>query len=77
VIERIKQEISLVRLAESQGHQLKKHGKDYALNCPFHEDKTASLLVQYPSTIRGSFSCLANRWRRRACSTGRRVADSK
>lgn len=40
VIERIKRDVSLVRLAESQGYQLKKHGKDYALSCPFHEEKT-------------------------------------
>ena len=39
VIEQIKQEVSLVRLVESQGHQLKKHGKDYALNCPFHVER--------------------------------------
>ncbi len=30
---------------ESQGHQLKKHGKDYILNCPFHDDKTVSLVI--------------------------------
>ena len=34
VIERINRDVSLVRLAESQGHQLKKYGKDYALSCP-------------------------------------------
>ena len=44
-IKRIKREFSLVRLVESQGHRLKKRGKDYALNCPFHEDRTASLLI--------------------------------
>ena len=51
VIEQIKQEVSLVRLVESQGHVLKRHGKDYALNCPFHEDKTASLIITPKSNL--------------------------
>ena len=66
VIERIKQEISLVRLAESQGHQLKKHGKDYALNCPFHEDKTASLIITPKSNL---WHCMG------ACNQGGSVID--
>ena len=35
VIERLKNEVSLVRLMESQGFELKKHGKDYVCRCPF------------------------------------------
>lgn len=34
VIQRIKQETSLARLVESQGYDLKKHGKDYVCRCP-------------------------------------------
>lgn len=33
-IERLKQEVSLQRLAERQGIALKKHGKDYLRLCP-------------------------------------------
>ncbi len=44
-IERLKQNISLVRLAEGQGIALKKHGKDYLGCCPFHDDKTPSLVI--------------------------------
>lgn len=66
VIEQIKQEISLVRLVESQGHQLKKHGKDYALNCPFHEDKTASLIITPKSNL---WHCMG------ACNAGGSVID--
>lgn len=55
VIEWIKQDIPLVRLVESQGHQLKEHGKDYALNCPFHEDNSASLIITASRS-------LATRW---------------
>lgn len=41
-IEKIKNKVSLVRLAETQGHTLKKHGKDFILSCPFHDDKKRS-----------------------------------
>lgn len=44
-IERLKQEVSLVRLVESQGIELKKHGKDYLGLCPFHDDKEPSLVI--------------------------------
>jgi len=33
-IERLKQDISLMRLVESHGIPLKKHGKDYLGRCP-------------------------------------------
>jgi len=44
-IERLKQEISLQRLVESAGIELKKHGKDYLGLCPFHDDHEPSLVV--------------------------------
>jgi|GEM_PF-1200835 len=44
-IERLKQDISLVRLIESQGHTLQKRGKDWAMRCVFHEESTASMVV--------------------------------
>ncbi|MDN3649153.1 CHC2 zinc finger domain-containing protein [Reinekea marina] len=40
VINRIKQDVSLLRLVESQGHKVTKQGKDYVVCCPFHEEKT-------------------------------------
>lgn len=57
VIERIKAEVSLVRLAESQGHQLTKHGKDLALCCPFHADKTPSCIISQASNLFNCFGC--------------------
>jgi DNA primase len=48
VIERIKAEVSLVRMAESQGYVLQKQGKDFALCCPFHDDKTPSCVISRP-----------------------------
>jgi len=44
-IERLKQDISLMRLVESQGITLKKHGKDYLGLCPFHDDREPSLVI--------------------------------
>jgi DNA primase len=49
-LERLKREVSLVRLIESQGHTLEKRGKDWALRCVFHEEDTASLVVSPPRT---------------------------
>lgn len=45
-IERIKAEVDLVALIQSKGIELKRHGsKDLAGLCPFHEEKTGSLIV--------------------------------
>jgi DNA primase catalytic core len=65
-IERLKQEISLVRLVESQGITLKKHGKDYLGLCPFHDDKEPSLVI---SPEKNLWHCLG------ACQTGGSVID--
>jgi len=57
IINRIKTDVSLVRLVESQGHQLKKHGKDYVLSCPFHEEKTASCVISPKTNLFNCFGC--------------------
>jgi DNA primase len=57
VIERIKSEVSLVRLVESQGYKLQKQGKDFALCCPFHEDKTPSCVITPKSNLFNCFGC--------------------
>jgi len=44
-LERLKQEVSLVRLVEGQGIELKPHGADRIGHCPFHDDHTPSLVV--------------------------------
>ena len=44
-IERLKQEISVERLATAKGVKLKAHGKDLVGLCPFHADRTPSLVV--------------------------------
>lgn len=44
-LDRLKCEVFLIRLAQSQGITLKKHGKDYLGLCPFHDDKEPSLVI--------------------------------
>ena len=56
-VERLKQEISLVRLVESQGYQPKKQGKDYVIRCPFHEDDTPSLVITPTKNLYHCFGC--------------------
>ena len=58
LIERIKSDISLLRLVESQGYQPKKQGKDYAVSCPFHKgDDTPSLIISPKSNLFNCFGC--------------------
>ncbi len=60
LIERIKSDVSLLRLVESQGYQPKKQGKDYAISCPFHEgDNTPSLIISPKSNLYHCFGCNA------------------
>ncbi len=57
-IERIKNDISLLRLVESQGYQPRKQGKDYAISCPFHKgDDTPSLIISPQSNLFNCFGC--------------------
>ena len=44
-IERLKREISVERLATAKGVKLKAQGKDLVGLCPFHADRTPSLVV--------------------------------
>ena len=60
-IERIKSEVSLVRLAEVAGVKLTKRGKDYRGCCPFHNDKTPSFIITADKNL---WNCLG------ACGEG-------
>jgi DNA primase len=66
MINRIKQEVSLIRLVEKSGVALKAHGKNRIGHCPFHDDKTPSLVVSPESNL---WHCLG------ACQTGGSVVD--
>ena len=65
-IERLKAEISLERLAEARGVQLKRHGADLMGLCPFHDDRTPSLVI---SPEKNLWHCLG------ACQAGGTVID--
>ena len=57
-LERLKNEVSLLRLVESQGHEPKKQGKDWAIRCPFHEDDdTPSLIISPDKNLFHCFGC--------------------
>ncbi|PHV09656.1 CHC2 zinc finger domain-containing protein, partial [Chitinimonas sp. BJB300] len=56
-IERLKAEVSLVRLIEADGIALSKQGKDYAACCPFHEETTPSLIVTPSKNLFHCFGC--------------------
>ena len=58
-LERIKHEVSLLRLVESQGHDVTRQGKDYVVSCPFHADDTPSLIISPKSNLFHCFGCEA------------------
>ena len=65
-IERIKQEVSVQRLAEARGIRLDRHGADLIGLCPFHEDHEPSLVI---TPVKNLWHCLG------ACRTGGSVID--
>lgn len=55
-IERCRQ-VSLVRLAEDNGIILRKNGKTYSTQCPFHEERTPSFYIYEDSNRFHCFGC--------------------
>ncbi|HEY7393186.1 MAG TPA: CHC2 zinc finger domain-containing protein [Bryobacteraceae bacterium] len=66
VIERLKHEVSLERLAEARGVKLTRHGAVLTGLCPFHEDHEPSLVI---SPSKNLWHCLG------ACQAGGTVID--
>jgi DNA primase len=66
VIERLKTAVSVQRLAEARGVELKRHGADLIGRCPFHADKTPSLVITPGKNL---WHCLG------ACQAGGTVID--
>ncbi|MEO5625627.1 MAG: CHC2 zinc finger domain-containing protein [Dokdonella sp.] len=59
-LDRLKAEVSLVRLIEGAGYALKSQGKDLAMRCPFHEgDDTPSFIVTPAKNVWHCFGCQA------------------
>ena len=59
-VAKLKEQISLLHLIESQGYQPKKQGKDYVICCPFHEDDTPSLVITPSKNLFHCFGCEAS-----------------
>ena len=66
VINRLKTDVSLVRLVEDTGTKFTRQGKDYLGHCPFHDDKTPSLVVTPANNL---WHCLG------ACNMGGSTID--
>lgn len=56
-LERLKEEVSVERLVEASGVELKKAGKDMLGRCPFHDDAEASLVVTAAKNLWHCFGC--------------------
>lgn len=65
-IERLKKEVALERLVLGFGVELKRHGAELLGRCPFHEDKTPSLVVSPKTNL---WHCLG------ACNVGGSTID--
>jgi len=65
-IERLKEEVSLQRLVELAGVELVRQGKDLVGRCPFHDDRSPSLVI---SPNKNLWHCLG------ACQAGGSVID--
>ena len=65
-IERLKEQVSLVSLVEAHGVELRKAGADLVERCPFHDDRTPSLVVTPGKNL---WHCLG------ACQAGGSVVD--
>jgi DNA primase catalytic core len=66
VVERLKHEVSVQRLAEAKGIELKRHGENLVGRCPFHEDRTPSLVITPSKNL---WHCMG------ACQAGGTVID--
>jgi DNA primase catalytic core len=65
-VERLKREVSVQRLAEARGIKLTRHGADLLGKCPFHNDRTPSLVI---TPAKNLWHCLG------ACNAGGTVID--
>src|SRR5579863_1784102 len=66
VVERLKAEVSVQRLSVERGVELKRHGADLHGRCPFHDDRTPSLVI---TPAKNLWHCLG------ACQAGGTAID--
>jgi hypothetical protein len=75
LLDRLKDEVSLVSLVAAHGVELRKTGKDLVGSCPFHDDASPSLVVTPPKGSRWACTrprASGARWSRRWASRPRR-----
>ena len=65
-VERLKKEISVQRLAEARGIKLTRQGANLVGKCPFHDDRTPSLII---TPAKNLWHCMG------ACNMGGTVID--
>ena len=65
-LERLKREIPVARLVAGFGIELKRHGANLIGRCPFHDDRTPSLVVTPETNL---WHCMGR------CNTGGSVID--
>ncbi len=65
-VERLKREVSVQRLAEARGIKLVRHGANLLGKCPFHNDRTPSLVITPAMNL---WNCLG------ACNAGGTCID--
>ncbi|WP_338804263.1 CHC2 zinc finger domain-containing protein [Xenorhabdus griffiniae] len=56
-LQHLKSAVSLVAVIEQQGRQLFKRGKDMTVLCPFHEEKTPSMVITPSKNLYHCFGC--------------------
>ncbi|OCQ53715.1 DNA primase [Photorhabdus australis subsp. thailandensis] len=56
-LQHLKAAVSLVAVVEQQGRKLVKHGKDYVVLCPFHQEKTPSMVLSTQKNLYHCFGC--------------------
>jgi DNA primase len=56
-LQRLREEVSVQRLVEAGGVELKKAGKDWLGRCPWHDDAEASLVVSPAKNLWHCFGC--------------------
>ena len=56
-LDELKRSVSLAALAESQGHTLRKQGRDVVVLCPFHDEKTPSMVISPDKNLFHCFGC--------------------
>ncbi len=56
-LQHLKTAVPLVAVAEQQGRKLIKRGKDYVLLCPFHQEKTPSMVLSPEKNLYHCFGC--------------------